>query len=146
MDIEIITKNFHLDVYGFGGIATNQDYAGTAFKLSDSMWKVIKANGLKNNGKNIWIYEAGHKVFAGIELTNPSDDNNHGLDKTTLNLGMYAYFKHIGPYNLIKHTGQRMTNELKKQRFNVTLPYVEIYGHWVSDETKLETELIMSLK
>lgn len=26
------------------------------------------------------------------------------------------------------------------------LPYIEIYGHWTNEETKLETELLMCLK
>ena len=55
MDIEIITKNFQLDIYGFGGIATNKDYAGTAFKLSGKMWELIKASDIKNKGMNICI-------------------------------------------------------------------------------------------
>jgi effector-binding domain-containing protein len=64
----------------------------------------------------------------------------------TISLEKYAYFKHMGPYSLIKHTGQKMTNELNKQGFEIILPYIEIYGHWENDETKLETELIMCLK
>jgi hypothetical protein len=32
MDIEIITEILELDTYGFSGIASNGDYAGTAFK------------------------------------------------------------------------------------------------------------------
>jgi hypothetical protein len=146
MDISIVTKHFELDVYGFGGIATNKDYAGTAFKLSGKMWEVVKANGLKNKGKNIWVYEVADKVFAGVELDNPSNNNNFGLEKITISLEKYAYFKHIGPYNLIKRTGQNMTNELNKEGFEITLPYIEIYGHWASDETKLETELLMCVK
>ena len=39
-----------------------------------------------------------------------------------------------------------MQNELKKNGHETILPYIEIYGHWVNDETKLETELLMSLK
>jgi hypothetical protein len=77
MNIEIITKNFDLGVYGFGGIATNKDYAETAFKLSGRMWEVVKANGLKNKGKNIWVYGDADKVFAGVELDNSFDDNNY---------------------------------------------------------------------
>jgi hypothetical protein len=146
MDIEIITKNFYLEVYGFGGIATNKDYAGTAFKLSGRMWEVVKANRLKNKGKNIWVYEAADKVFAGVELDDPSGDKSYGLERITLNLEKYAYSRHIGPYSLIKHTGQDMTTELNKQGLEVILPYIEIYGHWTSDETKLETGLIMCLK
>jgi len=39
-----------------------------------------------------------------------------------------------------------MTSELTKRGMEITLPYIEIYGHWTNDETKLETELIMCLK
>ena len=39
-----------------------------------------------------------------------------------------------------------MRNELKNKSFETNLPYVEIYGHWTNDETKLETELLMSLQ
>ena len=63
MNIEIITKKFQLDIYGFGDIATNKDYVGTAFKLSSKMWEIIKTNGLKNRGMNIWVYETGDKVL-----------------------------------------------------------------------------------
>lgn len=146
MNIEIIAKNFQLDIYGFGGFATNKDYAGTAFKLSDKMWDVIKANSIKNKGKNIWVYDTADKVFAGVELDNFSGNNNYGLEKITINLEKYAYYKHIGSYSLIKQAGQKMTNELNKQGFETTLPYIEIYGHWTNDESKVETELLMSLK
>jgi hypothetical protein len=39
-----------------------------------------------------------------------------------------------------------MTDEIKRRGFETTLPYVEIYGHWNNDESKLETELLMCLK
>ena len=146
MDIEIITKNLQLDIYGFGGVATNKDYTGTAFKLSGKMWESVKGNSLKNKGKNIWIYDVADKVFAGIELDNNYEDNNYGLERMTINLEKYAYYKHIGPYNFIKQTGQNMTNELAKGGYEILLPYIEIYGHWTRDENKLETELLMCLK
>ena len=52
MDISIHTDTLTLDIYGFSEIAATGDYAGTAFKLSDKMWKVVKSKGLKNKGKN----------------------------------------------------------------------------------------------
>jgi hypothetical protein len=39
-----------------------------------------------------------------------------------------------------------MRDELKIRGFDTCLPYVEIYGHWTNDETRLETELLISLK
>lgn len=146
MNIEIITKNFQLDIYGFGAVAANKDYVETAFRLSGKMWEVVKSNGLKNKGMNIWVYEAGDKVFAGVELENPTNSNNYGLEKKKINLEKYAYYKHVGPYSLIKKAGQDMANELTKQGFEVTQPYIEIYGHWTGDEARSETALLMCLK
>ncbi|HMJ48727.1 MAG TPA: GyrI-like domain-containing protein [Ferruginibacter sp.] len=145
MKVDVINENFIVDIYGFSGIAVNKDYAGTAFKLMDKMWQAVKANELKNKGINIWVYEANEKVFAGVELFD-SPDNDTGLEHKVVHLTNYAYFKHIGPYNLIKQAGQQMRDELNNKGFEVTLPYVEIYGHWTNDENKLETELLMSLK
>ncbi len=146
MNIEIITTNFQLDIYGFGDVAINKDYVGTAFKLSRKMWETIKDNGLKNKGINVWVYEAADKVFTGVELENPGDSNNYGLEQKKINLEKYAYYKHIGPYNLIKQRGKDMTNELVKQGFVIIPPYIEIYGHWTGDQAKSETELLMCLK
>src|SRR4051812_41423399 len=113
MDLEIIIKDLRLEIYGFGGIATNKDYAGTAFKLSSKMWQVVKANNLKNKGKNIWVYETGDRVFAGVELESDTAANNdYGLEKYTISLEKYAYFRHVGGYNQIKQRGQEMTSEL----------------------------------
>ena len=145
MNLEIFNDPFRLDIYGFSGIAINKDYAGTAFKLMDKMWQTVKSNNLKNKGLNIWVYEQDQRVFAGVELYDiPNPDT--GLELKGISLLKYAYYKHIGSYNLIKQAGQNMTDELKSKGYETILPYIEIYGHWANDETKLETELLMSLK
>jgi effector-binding domain-containing protein len=145
MNVEIINEPLRLDIYGFSGIAINKDYAGMAFRLMDRMWKAVKSNNLKNKGINIWVYEQDEKVFAGVELDGiPNQDTE--LEQKSITLVKYAYYKHIGPYNLIKQAGQKMRDELKSKGYETTLPYIEIYGHWTNDETKLETELLMSLK
>lgn len=145
MNVEIIDKELQLNIYGFSGTAMNKDYVGTAFRLMDKMWQIVKSRGLKNKGLNIWVYEPHEKVFAGVELED-TPDNKTGLEHKEVTLSKYAYFKHIGPYNLIRQSGQNMADELKRNGFETTLPYIEIYGHWMSDESKLETELLMSLK
>ncbi|HEY6062317.1 MAG TPA: hypothetical protein VIV35_01840 [Chitinophagaceae bacterium] len=145
MNVEIIYEPFRLNLYGFSGIAINKDYAGTAFKLMGRMWQVVKSNNLKNKGLNVWVYEQDQRVFAGVEL-NVIPGQGTGLEQKTITLLKYARYKHIGPYNLIKQAGQNMTYEVKSKGFETILPYVEIYGHWTNDETKLETELLMTLK
>jgi predicted transcriptional regulator YdeE len=145
MNLEIINDPLQLDIYGFSGTAINKDYAGTAFRLMDRMWQIVKSNNLKNKGLNIWVYEQDQKVFAGVELNDiPTHDT--GLEQKSITLLKYAYYKHIGPYHLIKQAGQNMTDELKSKGYETVLPYIEIYGHWTNDETKLETDLLMSLK
>src|ERR1700712_6046779 len=144
MNVEIISEPFQLAVHGFGGVAGNRNYAETAFRLSGQTWDFVKKAGLKNKGKNIWIYDTGDRVFAGLELEHDARDRDlHDLKKLTLNLPKYAYFNHIGPYRHIKQAGQIMTNRLGEMGFETTLPYVEIYGHWTNDETNLNTELLM---
>jgi effector-binding domain-containing protein len=145
MNVEIINKQLDLDVYGFSGTAIGKDYAGTASKLMDKMWQIVKSNNLSNKGLNIWIYEPDEKVFAGVELEG-SPKQNVGLELKKISLYNYAYFKHIGPYHQIKRSGQDMRDELKRRGLKVILPYIEIYGHWTNDETKLETELLMAIK
>jgi predicted transcriptional regulator YdeE len=145
MNVEIINKNFRLDIYGFSGIALSKDYTGTAFKLMDKMWQIVKSKGLNHKGLNIWVYEPNEQVFAGVQLDDiPKDDT--GLEQKSIALIKYAYYKHIGPYNLLKQVGQNMKTELKSRGFETDSPYIEIYGHWTNDETKLETELLINLK
>jgi|SRR5450432_712310 len=145
MKVEIINKIFTLDIYGFTGVAINKDYTRTAFQLMDKMWQTVKAKELKNKGSNIWVYEPNEKIFAGIEFYDlPNQDT--GLEHKAINLIKYAYYKHVGPYNLIKQAGRNMRDQLKNKGFESSFPYIEIYGHWTNDETKLETELLMCLK
>lgn len=134
-----------INIHGFGGFAVNKDYVGTAFKLSGKMWETVKREAIKNKGKNIWVYEGNEKVFAGVALEDPLTKDTE-LEHKIIVLEKYAYYKHIGPYGLIKEKGQMMTKELNSKGFDTTLPYIEIYGHWNSDEEKCETELFMSLK
>lgn len=145
MEIQIITEPLQLDLYGFGGVAKNKDYAGTAFALSGKMWDIVNTNNIANKGKNIWVYGVGDQVFAGVELDDPSG-SKHGLENRKITLAKYAYHKHIGSYKLIGQAGQNMRNELTRQGYEIRLPYIEIYGHWTGDESKLETELFMCLK
>jgi effector-binding domain-containing protein len=145
MEIEIIHQPRQFDIYGFSAIALEKDYAGTAFQLMDKIWQTVRKNALKNKGMNIWVYESDDQVFAGVELEE-APDLDTGLEQKSINLPKYAYYKHIGPYPLIKQSGQKMEAELKEQGFEIILPYIEIYGHWTNDETKLETDLLMRLK
>lgn len=144
MDIQIMTEPFQREVYGLKDVAPNQDYVAKVFALSGKMWEIVRAHNLKNKGKNIWLYDAHDVVFAGVEVEEPA--GAVGLEKMTITLKKYAYFKHVGSYSLIKQSGQRMREELSSRGYRVVLPYIEIYGHWTKEENKLETELLMCVE
>jgi hypothetical protein len=95
--------------------------------------RVVKGKGLKNEGKNVWVYESDHLVFAGVELI-PPISNETGLEVIEISLKKYAYYKHVGPYHLIKQAGQQMNQTLEQMGEKSALPYIEIYGHWTPDE------------
>ncbi len=107
MNVEIIQKNFILNIYGFSGTAVNKEYAATAFKLMDKMWQTVKSKELKNKGLNIWVYEIHDKMFSGVELYETPDPRT-GLEHKEINLPKYAYYKHIGPYHLLKQVVPEM--------------------------------------
>ncbi len=145
MNVQIIDIPLSFSLHGFSGLAENKDYASVAFSLSDKMWRAVKSNNLKNKGLNVWVYEQNESVFAGVEL-NDVPNQETGLEQKTITLLKYAYFKHVGPYKLIKHAGQEMRDDLKRKGFETISPNIEIYGHWTKDESKLETELLSCLK
>jgi hypothetical protein len=144
MKIEIITSPLKLDILGFSGVAINKNYSETAFALMNKMWPVIKSTGLNHKGLNIWVYEPGEQVFAGVEPEGPAVTDT-GLEQKVILLTKYAYYKHIGPYSLLKQAGDDMKNEIRRLGFTPNLPFIEIYGHWTNDESKLETELLMAV-
>ncbi|HWB07450.1 MAG TPA: GyrI-like domain-containing protein [Verrucomicrobiales bacterium] len=142
MDLEI-REDLVLQVHGYSGMAVNGDYAGAAFRLMDRMWSTVRRNDLKHKGLNIHVYGPDEEVFAGVELV--GDQAGSELESKTVSLTKYAWFKHTGPYNLIRTAGAQMRNELNARGFETNHPYIEIYGHWTADEAKLETELLMNL-
>ena len=143
--MEIIQEQRQIEIYGYSGQAVNKDYKGMAFKMMDRMWQTVKKNGLSNKGINIWIYGKNEEVFAGVELLSPPPHNTD-LDIKSITLNKYAYYKYIGSYHQIPKVGLNMREELQKKGLITELPDIEIYGHWTSDEDKLETELLISLK
>ena len=92
MEVKIIEEPLQLELFGFGDKAPNKDYAGTAFRLSGRMWEIVKQKGLKNKGINVWIYEPGDSVFAGVELQDAS--NETALERKLLVIPKYAYYAH----------------------------------------------------
>lgn len=144
MPLEIINKPFAVNLYGFSGKVLNKDYAGTGRPLMDKLWNELRSKGIKNKGINYWVYEKNEMLFTGAELEQdvPAGTN---IELKEIRLSEYAYWKHTGSYTKLKDAYSAMHSELEKRKMNFYYPFLEIYGHWTNDETKLETEIIFSL-
>ncbi|HVU98600.1 MAG TPA: hypothetical protein VHE34_25435 [Puia sp.] len=140
----VIRQNFHVTLYGFGGVVVARDWGKTGFDLMNRMWKEVKSRELPNKGINIWVYEPGNAMFAGVELIAPPPADSM-LERKEISLEKYVYFKHIGSYDRIKDSGLRVSEECKRAGVKTGLPYVEVYGHWTEDASKLETELLWAV-
>lgn len=139
-----IRKDFNISLYGFSGVAARQDWASTGKNLMNQLWQEVRFLELPNKGINIWVYEEGYQLFTGVELMTPPPAGCPLVCKN-VSLLRYAYYKHIGPYTEMKTTYEAAREEFKKVGIHARLPYVEIYGHWTDDPSKLETELLWSI-
>ncbi|MBS1663998.1 MAG: hypothetical protein JST68_23335 [Bacteroidetes bacterium] len=139
-----IRENFQIELYGISGIAENRNWAKTGISLMDKMWKEVKTRQLPNKGINVWVYEPGDKMFAGVELTaEPPGDTV--LERKVVMLPKYIWALHVGPYDRIPDSFKLLSEEFDRLGIKRGLPYLEIYGHWNEDVSKLETELLWSL-
>ena len=112
MHIDIYSQPLQFDLYGLAAVASYMDYAWAAFKCSDRMWEIVRSEKLQHKGINIGVYEEGHQVFAGVELT--ADPGNTRLARRNIVLKKYARYRHVGPYNGIGPAGNLMRAQLKK--------------------------------
>ena len=145
MNLILSPSPLQLRLYGFSGLASNNDETAKAMALSHRVWEYLRNKGIKNKGKNIWVYDADHFVFAGVELEadTPVVDT---LEEYAVCLDKYVRYKHIGPYAMIQKKGKEMRQELINRGYSILFPYLEIYGHPTIDENQLETDLIMAIR
>jgi effector-binding domain-containing protein len=116
--------------------------------LLNRVWPVLKSNSIPNDGINRVIYDSDCTLFAGVMLAPGAEamPTGLGLERKTVRLARYAVWKHVGPYHLLPATGAAMTKSLESAGHRTGWPMVEVYGHWTSDESKLETETFVALR
>lgn len=144
MEIEI-RHNLKLRLYGFSGAVKDFQFGPTGIALSERMWKVVAGHQLENDGINIWVYDSMQHMFTGVRLATPPDPNL-GLEERVVTLDTYAWYKHVGPYTALFAVNQQMREELSRRKISYGVPSLEIYGHHSPDESKLETEIVYSVR
>lgn len=140
-----IRENFHLELYGHGGVAEDRNWGKTGMGLMDPMWKEVKSRQLPNKGINVWVYSPGNALFTGVELLAPPPADV-SLERKVVSIPRYAHYVHIGSYDGLGQSVGRLAEELKRDGIKTVWPYVEIYGHWTEDVSKLETEILWAIE
>jgi len=99
--------------------------------VSETLWPVIKAAGIPNDGINQVVYEGGGTVFAGVVLNGGAEymPAAASLDRKMVLLARHAYWKHVGPSHLLPTTGASMTKAIEAGGLRTGWPMVEVYGH-----------------
>ncbi len=150
MQPEIRTAHLEYTIFGH---ALRHDpakkYGPEILWLLGRVWPVIKAQNIAHDGINRVAYEGDGTVFAGLVLAGPDAERaaeSAGLERKMIRLTRYAVWKHVGPYHLLPATGATMTKALEASGQRTGWPMVEVYGHWTSDESKLETETFVALR
>lgn len=144
MGIEIIIRKNPLLLFGYAGKVHERNFPATGWALMDKLWKTLKLSNLRSDGINYWIYEKNEMLFTGTALAESQNDKSD-LEAREIAPGRYAFCKHTGPYSDLSEVYTNMETELVARGFSWHLPFIEIYGQWTPDESKLETEIHFSL-
>lgn len=119
-------------------------YGQEIVALLDRVWPVVRQRAVPNKGINWVVYEPGDRIFAGIESS--ADPAALGMEARNVHIARYATFKHIGPYSLLGQTSAEPRKAVESQGLRPSGLLIEIYGHWTSDESKLETDIVLELQ
>jgi effector-binding domain-containing protein len=146
---EIRTKPIEYTIFGHSlRHDPNKRFGEEIMALLGRVWPLLKGNAIPNDGINRVVYDEGCSVFAGVVLGPGAEamPAAAGLQRKTVRLTRYAVWKHVGPYHLISATATAMNEALEAAGHRTDWPMVEVYGHWTSDESKLETETFVALR
>lgn len=144
MTVEIRNEPICFDLHGVTGDVPDRNYAAAGFKLMDKLWPVIKENGIETTGINYWFYREATRLSTCVELS--GDGGAEYFEHVPVRFESYAYYKHIGSYERLGEAYAALKNEIADRGLTQSGDYVEKYGHWTDDSSKLETEIFAGLR
>lgn len=141
----IIEQSFRIRLVGKRGTVVGSAYGETGRKLMGEMWSAIKSQRISNRGINHWVYLPGDEMFTGVELTH-STDKVEGLEHLDVELPRYLRAVHVGPYAGLPQAWAELKAHIEQSGERSTGTGMEIYAHWLQDETRLETIILLGLQ
>ncbi|MFO0935421.1 MAG: methyltransferase domain-containing protein [Gemmataceae bacterium] len=152
MNFEIIDEPIRFQLHGVSGTVENENYGEVGFQLMNVLWPTVKASGLSTKGVNHWVYMPDQRMFAGVELRNPTETTNTNstqtkpLEPLEFELPRYLKHIHIGPYQALPQTWKTLKATLAAHGEAIGSLSLEIYGHHCDDPSKLETTILIGLR
>jgi effector-binding domain-containing protein len=113
------------------------------------VWAFIRAAGIERPGRNLALYrecDAGLlDVEIGVEVEAPFA-GDRGVSCSATPAGIVATTLHVGPYDRLGEANAAILRWCRHNRRNPAGASWEIYGHWVADPQKLETQVFYLLE
>jgi effector-binding domain-containing protein len=143
--VAIMEQPRRITLHGYGTAHQSGTARGAEFmELLQRVWVEVRAKDLAHGGISHAVYDCGDVVFAGVELLAPAATPT-SLVKKDVVFTRYAHWKHIGPYHGLPKAYEAMEAAIRGLGLSRTCPSMEIYGHWTADESRLETEIFISV-
>jgi hypothetical protein len=141
MDIEIIDQPIRFDLHGLFSFVNNNCYGEVGCRLMDEMWAIVKQGKLKTTGINHWVYFAGDRIFVGVEVNDREKAAiPERLEACEWERTRYSKHVHVGPYLDLPQKWQALKAELSARGERVTMPSLEVYGHFCDGDDNSEPE------
>ena len=127
------------------GTAAHGEIPQVMIGLLDQVWPYIRANGIAPD-HNVVIYrEQGTQITAGVRVPDDTSAPPAPLVRVATPGGRAAHLRHVGPYSAIPSSVQALFASCAEQGLKVVEPMWEVYGDHDDDESKLVTDLYVSL-
>jgi effector-binding domain-containing protein len=146
MNLEIRDLPFERKLFGCArAVSEGQKPGEVMFAAMDEMWAIVRQHSLSTDGINHIVYTGSRQVFAGVEIQSPISAD-WGLAEMNLKIPRYAYYRHVGAYDLLGEAYRTIQRDLDARGLKTTELSLEIYGHWNENPAKLVTEIIHALE
>lgn len=148
MQIEIVNHPLRFRLFGLSSSVGNRSYGEVGCQLMDTLWRTVKAAGLKTTGINHWVYFADDRMFVGVEVKDGQQAAiPELLEPLECELARCAKHVHVGPYCELPGKWRALKEELTARGERVTMPSLEVYGHSCEgdDESQAKTTILIGL-
>ncbi len=130
-------------------VGTVTDHSGIPAKipeLLDHVWAHVRGHNIEGAGHNVVMYrDMGNELTAGVVLPDDVAEPPAPLVLTNTPSGRAVTVRHVGPYSGIPEKVMALFAFCNENDLTPLEPSWEIYGDGNDDESKLVTDIYLSI-